>query len=154
MRPHSYPEIECKPDLPQVMDRILAWFAGQVVDRPPIRFFAHNAEYENALMETTRWPSLRDRWFDAEYQIDTFLSSLKGRRFLAETIPVCWPNLGPEVYSAFHGSELVYQQITSYSVPLMRERGDIPKVQFSRDNAYFRKIEEMTNLALKCCEGI
>jgi len=153
MKPKPYPEIETKPDLARVMERILAWFAGQIVDRPPIRFSAHNAEYDLVRAQARRWTGLKDRWFDAEYQVESYLQSLKGRQFLAETIPVFWPNLGPEVYSAFHGSELVYQEVTSYSVPLVQEREDVQKIRFSRDNAYFRKIEEMTNLALAQCRG-
>lgn len=153
MKTPSYPEIETKPDLPRAMERIMAWFDGQVLDRPPIRFSAHNAEYNKAAVAARRWPSLKDRWFDAEYQVESYLRSLQGRRFLAETIPVCWPNLGPEVYSAFHGSELIYQEVTSYSVPLVREQADMAKIHFDRGNAYFRKIEEITDLSLERCRG-
>jgi hypothetical protein len=64
----SYPEPETKPDLPRAMERILAWFQGQVIDRPPIRFSAHNAEYDAATATDRHWPTPKDRWFDAECQ--------------------------------------------------------------------------------------
>ena len=135
------------------MERILAWFAGEVIDRAPIRFSAHNAEYDHTSAEAGRWPNLRDRWFDAEYQVDRFLRSLEGQVFLAESIPVFWPNLGPEVYAAFHGSELVYQEVTSYSVPLVPTWEARGRIRFDPANEYFQKIEEMTALALQRCAG-
>jgi hypothetical protein len=149
----TYPELETKPDLPRAMERVLAWFEGQVLDRPPVRFAAHNAEYDNAAATTRSWPSLKDRWFDAEYQVDSFLQSLKGQQFLAESFPVFWPNLGPEVYSAFHGSELTYQEVTAYSIPLVKSWDDLSKVRFDPENPYYKKIDEMTGLALQRCSG-
>jgi hypothetical protein len=144
-----YPELETKPDLPRAMKRILAWFGGQVIDRVPVRFSAHNAEYDHASAATGRWASLRERWFDAEYQVESYLQSLSGQTFLAESIPVFWPNLGPEIYSAFHGSELIYQEVTAYSVPLVQTWDDLSKIRLDTGNAYFRKIDEMTELALQ-----
>lgn len=136
------------------MERILAWFAGHVLDRPPVRFSAHNAEYDHATLGRAQWPTLRDRWFDAEFQVEHFVRSLAGQTFLAESIPVFWPNLGPEVYAAFHGSELVYQEVTAYSVPLVREWDDLAKIRLDRTNVYFRQIERMTELALERCAGL
>ena len=34
--------LENKPDFEQAMQRIEAWFAGEMLDRPPVRFMAHN----------------------------------------------------------------------------------------------------------------
>ena len=45
-----------------------------------------------------------------------------GRKFYAETFPIFWPNLGPEVFSAFHECELEYAEVTSYSIPLVKEK--------------------------------
>lgn len=135
------------------MERILAWFEGQVLDRVPVRFSAHNAEYDRVSSAAGHWASLRDRWFDSDYQVDRHLQSLIGQVFLAESIPVFWPNLGPEVYAAFHGSELVYQEVTSYSVPAVRSWDDLSKIRLDAGNAYFKKIDEMTELALQRCAG-
>ena len=67
--------------------------------------------------------------------------------------PVFWPNLGPEVYTAFHGSELEYMEVTSYSVPLIKSPEDIKLIRFDKHNQYFMKIEELTRLALEKCKG-
>ncbi|MBK8881953.1 MAG: hypothetical protein IPN67_06065 [Bacteroidales bacterium] len=146
-------ELNCKPDFERCMQRIYAWYDQEIIDRPPIRFSAHNAEYSVSPHLKKMWSSLKERWFDSEYQVDLFIDSIKDKKFYAETFPVFWPNLGPEVYTAFHGSELEYMEVTSYSVPVVKNPGDIKHIRFDKNNPYFRKIEEMTLLALDKCDG-
>lgn len=153
MEKHWTLELEQMPEFDKAMQRIYAWYEHEIIDRPPIRFSAHNAEYTISphLMKT--WSSLKDRWFDAEYQIDLFIDSIKDRKFYAETFPVFWPNLGPEVYTAFHGSELEYMEVTSYSIPFVKEWKDMEKIKFNWNNTYLKKIDELTKIALEKCPG-
>jgi hypothetical protein len=146
-------ELEQKPDLDKALQRIYAWYEQEIIDRPPIRFSAHNAEYATSPHLKKAWPTLKDRWFDAEYQVDTFIDSHKDRKYYAETFPVYWPNLGPEVYTAFHGAELEYMEVTSYSIPLVKEWTDIEKIRFDWNNPYLKKLDEMTKVALEKCQG-
>ena len=60
-------ELEQKPDFDQAMQHIYAWYEQEMIDRPPIRFSAHNAEYSASPHLRKTWPTLKDRWFDAEY---------------------------------------------------------------------------------------
>jgi hypothetical protein len=119
-------ELEGKPDFARAMERVYAWFAQAVVDRPPIRFSMHNAEYSRSVATAgRRWDSLEDRWCDAEFQVESFVASIRGERYLAETFPVFWPNLGPGVYASFHGTELVFGEVTSWTVPQVRDWSDV-----------------------------
>lgn len=51
--------IEGMPDADMAMRRIYAWFAGEIIDRPPVRFMAHNAflddEAELAGLSAEEW---------------------------------------------------------------------------------------------------
>lgn len=146
--------LESKPDAELCIKRIYAWFNQEIIDRVPIRFSAHNAEYNEArMLEGRSWRSLKDRWWDTEYQLDLFEYQLRNSVYNAETFPVFWPNLGPEVYSAFYGVELIYKEVTSYAVPVIKEWGQIEKLKLDYNNIYFRKIEEMTYAALERCDG-
>ena len=146
--------LENKPDFETCMKRIYAWYEQEEIDRVPIRFSEHNAEYNVAhLSHDKEWKALRDRWFDAEYQLDYFEHTIIGQKFLAETFPVFWPNLGPEVYLAFYGSELIYQEVTSYSIPLIESWDREDQLTLDMENEYFLKIEEMTNMAQERYEG-
>lgn len=147
-------ELEQKPDFDICMKRIYAWYNQEIIDRAPIRFAAHNAQYnESHVLKERFWPGLKDRWWDTDYQIELFEHQLDNSVFNAETFPVFWPNLGPEVYAAFHGAELVYKEVTSYSVPFLKDWSQLDSICFDMNNPYFRKIEEMTHAALERCKG-
>ena len=141
-------ELITKPDYLQCKQRVEAWFQGEMLDRVPIRFHRHNAEYE--VIKKSGHATLKDRWFDAEFQVDCFINTLKGMRFNAETFPIFCPNLGPNVYAAFHGGELHFEDTTSWYHEIIDDCDrDIHKIQFSKDNVYYRKILELTQMALE-----
>jgi len=141
-------ELEGMPGFEAAMKRVYAWFEGAVLDRPPIRFVAHNAFVEQA---NQAYPSgnLKDRWFDAEFQVETFLKSIEGQRFHGETFPIFWPNLGPEVYAAFYGATLEYGEVTSWSVPFVRTWDDMARLKLDLGNEYFTRLEAITRCALE-----
>lgn len=143
-------ELVNKPDFEMAMKRIYAWYEHEIIDRVPIRFTAHNADFKEAkIMEGRSWPDLKSKWFDSEFQVDYFIESIKGQKFYAETFPVCFPNLGPEVYSAFYGCELEFREVTSYCLPAVKNWEDMRKLKFDMKNKYFKKIEELTFTALE-----
>ena len=147
-------EIEGMPHFEMAMKRVYAWYHCQIIDRAPIRFMAHNEFLETGVDHTTLSPEeRRARWFDAEYQVDLFERSIQGRTFHGETFPIFWPNLGPNVYAAFYGLELEFGEVTSWSVPILRDWADLDSLALDMDNEYFVKIEELTRLALERCEG-
>ena len=145
-------DLETMPGFDMAMKRVYAWYDSEIIDRPPVRFVAHNAFVEQA---NQAYPSdnLRDRWFDAEFQVDTFLKSIEGQTFHGETFPIFWPNLGPEVYAAFYGAELEYGEVTAWSKPFVAEWADVARLKLDMGNQYFKKIEELTRCALEKCAG-
>ena len=145
-------ELECKPDFMKSMDRIYAWYQGEIIDRPPVRFFAHNSFIDPILTER-KWESVRDKWFDAEFQIEHYISNMQSTSFLGETFPIYWPNLGPNVYAAFYGYDLIYDECTSWIEPCKDGWEAINATGFDVQNVYFRKLEELTRHALQRCEG-
>jgi len=150
----NLPELHTKPDFETAMQRIYAWYEQAVIDRPPIRFTAHNADFNVAHVRAGRdWPDLRSRWFDAEYQVDYHLASIQGQSYLAETFPVFWPNLGPEVFAAFFGAELIYGEVTSWSKPLIEDWRRMDQLKLDWHSTYMQKLEELTRIALEKSQG-
>jgi hypothetical protein len=77
-------EIEGMPQFDMAMKRVYAWFENEIIDRPPIRFQAHNAFLASATEEISRL-SKEDKkawWFDVETQVDLFIKPIEGRRFM------------------------------------------------------------------------
>jgi hypothetical protein len=136
------------------MQRVDAWYHCEILDRPPIRFMAHNAFLDTGVDYAKLSPEeRRARWLDVEYQVDLFEKSIEGHNFHGETFPVFWPNLGPNVYAAFYGAELEFGEVTSWSKPIVCDWDDMGSLKLDMDNIYFKKIEELTRHALDRCRG-
>lgn len=147
-------ELEKKPDFEKCMERIYAWYNQEIIDRAPIRFSAHNAEYgEEHKLSGYKFNNLKERWWNTQYQLDLFEHELENSVYNAETFPIFWPNLGPEVYTAFYGVELEYKEVTSYSKPNIVDWAQIDETKLDMNNPYFKKIEEMTYAALERSKG-
>ncbi len=140
------------PGFEKSMQRVYAWYQSEMVDRPPVRFVAHNA-FVDEVNQAYPSPHLKDRWFDAEFQVDTYLKSIEGKTFHGETFPVFWPNLGPNFYAALYGSELEFRDVTSWTRPIIHDWADIDRLKLDMSNPYCRKIEELTRCALEKCQG-
>jgi hypothetical protein len=148
-------EIQGMPHFEMAMKRVYAWFENEIIDRPPVRFMAHNAFLEQATEDIAHLSRSEKKnwWFDAELQVDLYEKSIADRHFHGETFPVYFPNLGPEVYAAFYGAELEFGEVTTYSVPIVQQWQDADQLDFDPGNQYFQKIEELTRHAIERCEG-
>ncbi len=154
-RPWWSVEIEGMADFDMSMKRIYAWYENEIIDRPPVRFIAHNAFLESAKEDISQLSPAEKKvwWFDVEIQLDLFMKSINGRKFHGETFPVFFPNLGPDIYAAFYGAELEFGEVTSWSIPLVREWDDVEKLKLDPENEYFFKLEELTKFALQQSPG-
>lgn len=148
-------EIEGMPHFEKAMKRVYAWYENEIIDRPPVRFMAHNAFLEAAKEDISNlsWEAREAWWFDVELQVELFEKSIEGRCFHAETFPVYFPNLGPDVYAAFYGAKLQFGEVTSWSEPVVKTWDDVEKLRLDTENAYFKKLEELTRHALERCPG-
>ena len=152
MKP-SVIELSTKPDCARCRQRIESWFHQEVLDRAPVRFYKHNAQFEaGEPLDRSRWDSLEARWLDTQYQVDSFEQSLVGKTFPAETFPVFFPNLGPSVYSAFYAGRLEFAEVTSWYEPVLDSLDDLAILrQDPFQSACFKKLEELTRAALERC---
>ncbi|MFW5696411.1 MAG: hypothetical protein ACOCXR_01355 [Phototrophicaceae bacterium] len=147
-------ELEGKPDFEAAMKRVYAWYEGEVLDRVPVRFVAHNAAFNLGGEEGKRPPEeQKKRWFEVERRVEEYAQSVAGKRFHGETFPVFDPNLGPDVYAAFYGAELTFGEVTSWSHPIVHDWDDLEKLQLNMENEYFKTLEHLMQAAIERCEG-
>jgi hypothetical protein len=147
-------ELEGKPDFEMAMKRVYAWYEGEMIDRVPVRFMAHNAAFNLGETEGKRSPEeQRKRWFDVERRVEEFIRSIEGKTFYGETFPVFEPNLGPDIYATFWGAELTFGEVTSWSHPIVQEWEDMQKLKLNMNNEYFKTVEALMHCAIEQCEG-
>ncbi|HML22264.1 MAG TPA: hypothetical protein PKD09_11495 [Aggregatilinea sp.] len=147
-------ELAGKPDFETAMKRLYAWYDGDILDRVPVRFVAHNAAFNLGDAEGKR-PAAeqKKRWFEIERRVDDYVKSIEGKRYHGETFPMFDPNLGPDIYAAFYGAELTYGEVTSWSHPVVREWDDMQKLKLDMNNEYFKGIEALMACAIERCKG-
>jgi len=147
---------EYKPDFDQVLDRYEAWWDGQILDRPLVSMsFARPRAEQLPRPPAKTHPTLRDRWLDTEYLVENTRVRMANTCFFADTLPVVFPNLGPEVFSAFYGCPLEFSESTSWSVPVLEnwEPESVDALRLDAESFYFRKLVEMTDALLDIGRG-
>lgn len=145
-------ELTTKKDFDMCMKRINAWYKGEILDRPPVRFTRINNNSNDELKKD--WTNLKERWYDEDYQIDSFIKSIENRNFNGETFPIFCPNLGPNVLAGYYGSSISFGETTTWSEPCvedLEELQEFPKLDYN--NEYFIKIENLTRKALEKSKG-
>lgn len=143
---------ELKPDFEESLERFEAWWHGEIVDRPPVWITAPSGD------DSVPWPTrshrtVRDRWFDIDYNLDAAEAGMARTAYLADAFPYWWPNLGPEVYAGFLGCPLEYTETTSWAVPILDDWGKLDQIGFDSSNEYWVQISRMTDAAIERARG-
>ena len=144
-----------KPDYEQVLARYEAWWEGAVVDRPLVTATLPRPPERRRPQPAAGHGSLRERWMDADYQAEVAVARLENTIYVGDALPVAYPNLGPEVFSAFYGCPLEFGERTSWSSPILRswEREEVEGLRLDQESLYYRKILEITDALLEAGQG-
>lgn len=146
---------ELKPDFSAVLDRYEAWWECAIVDRPLVTMtFPVSADKHQPVPRKTH-ETLRARWMDAEFNAAQAYARLRNTVHFADSLPIAWPNLGPEVFSAFFGCEMDYGENTAWSKPVLADWTDesMSRLQLDMNSVCFRKLLEMTEALLETAKG-
>jgi hypothetical protein len=132
--------------------RIDAFWTCDIVDRPVVRIVVpkKTPDYRYA---PRQYASHRQRWFDPEHVAKSALAQYLNNDYFGDSVPFAWPNLGPEVFSAFFGQELEYGPETAWSLPFLKDWDDVERIQFSENNPYWKKAIELTDALLDAGKG-
>lgn len=145
--------IEQIPDWEKRIARHDAFWSREVIDRPPVLLHTYRHDSGQAQLPRKSYPDVRDRWLDVEHLLRAARSTVAGFDYRGDALPVVWPNLGPDVFSAFLGCELRFGESTSWSVPLIEDWADVDRVRFSENNIYWKKINEMMDALIAEGQG-
>ncbi len=135
-----------KEDWPQAVERLMAWWDGEVIDRACVQV---------TCPRPGAGPAARDRlWLDAEAQLDQAERYFQARLFLGEAFPTWWPNIGPEALAGYLGCEIEFSDHTSWTHPLPpAPGGGIPELSFDPANKYYQWVKHATAQAMERFAG-
>jgi hypothetical protein len=144
-----------KPDYETAQRRFDAWWDCQVLDRALAWIAFPKPVEQQAPLPRKAHPTIRDRWMDVEYNAECAAAGAANTVWYADAIPVCYPNLGPEVFSAYFGCELEYTENTSWSIPLLADWSPaaLERIRFDPANFYWKKTLALTDAYLERARG-
>lgn len=143
-----------KPDFARTLERFEAWWQCEVVDRPPITLWIKPSAPDPVPMK--QHASLRERWLDVEFAVDSAIAQMQHTVYLADNFPRFVPNVGPELSATPFGCELEFSESTSWASPIIHDAADwarVPKLPLNFANVYWQTIERATDLAIERSEG-
>ncbi len=147
---------ECKPDFDAVLDRYEAWWDAQIIDRPLVSMTFPRPQRNQIPPPAPRHhATLRDRWLDTQWVVEQACSRMANTCFHADALPVTYPNLGPEIFSALYGCPLEFGETTSWSLPILHDWGQaaLDQLQLDLTGPYGAKLTEMTDALIEAGRG-
>ncbi len=143
-----------KPDFETTLMRMEAFWEGELVDRPVVQFPLEKPPEKQIPLPRSNHPSPAERWLDADYQAAYALASLSNQEFLGDTLPMAYPNLGPEVFSAFYGCPLHFGDYgTSWTDPILESWDMADRLHLDWDHPYLKILHAMTEAMLEAGRG-
>jgi hypothetical protein len=131
-----------KPDWDKVQEHYIHYWAGEN-HKSPILHLTAPKDIQ------TPWPkkdhtSPKERWFDTEYMLEQANAGFRNTYLGGDALPICWPNLGPDLFAALYGIPLEYGQDTSWSIHTLADWSTYTPITIEGKNEYYQKIIEMT----------
>ncbi|MBQ4227908.1 MAG: hypothetical protein II697_06855 [Clostridia bacterium] len=141
-----------KPDYDRVLQRFEAFWQRQIVDRPPVSIALPKPGAPS--FQPRSYPSLREKWLDIDGRIDEMEAGMQATNYLADALPIAWPNLGPEILSACCGCGYEFGKTTAWSHPAIQDwERDFPKARLDMDHPLFQTLMEFTRRLLARGKG-
>ena len=143
-----------KPDYERSRQRIDAFWERELIDRPVVQFSLLKPPEERVPLPPSHHAAPAARWLDAEYQAELALATLSNQEFLGDSMPVAWPNLGPEVLAAFYGCPIHFGDYgTSWSEPILHDWSEVERIQLDWQSPYLARLHELTDALLEIGQG-
>ncbi len=153
-----------KEDAGKVIDRFEAFYQGEIIDRALVSMTVRRPDSPGpgaraafGKSGTCTEPSYRDleeRWLDVEGRAERAARDIGQHEFIGDTLPVIWPNMGPEIFSACCGCGYVFGEETAWSEPAIIDwERDGPKARFDPEHPYFRAVLRFTEALIGLSEG-
>ncbi len=154
---------ELKPDFEESYDRYEAFWSCEVADRPPVCIKlpresretpgaepAGRDDYSNAPDPNDH----RARWLDLETRVERIERELENTAFLGDAMPIAWPNMGPEIFSAWCGAGYEFGETTAWSEPIIEDwERDAARAHLDMEDPLFKATLEFTNRLIERGRG-
>lgn len=137
-----------KPDYEKTHERFNAFWEREIIDRPPVNIILPGENRK--VLPKKEYKNDEERWMDVEFRAMTDAMHLENLNFFADSLPIAWPNLGPEFYSALCGCDYKFGKTTTWSEPCLDDMADYDKFNVPDFNhPIFKALDKYTDLLLE-----
>jgi hypothetical protein len=141
-----------KPDFEKSRLRYNAFWHREIVDRPPVDIRLMKP-YSTPIPQKI-YKTIDEKWLDVDFRAEQLAAILNATDFIGDSLPVAWPNLGPEIYSAWCGCEYHFTEDSGWSQPCVHDWDkDIDKARLNTDHPLFKLTERYTKNLLELGRG-
>ncbi len=134
--------LSLKPDLTVATERWRAFWAGEMLDRPPVVITCPAEGVEPAPRPTYR-QMLFDPLDEVVAAADAYVRSI---HWGGDAVPQFSPGFGPDTFAAFLGAEIEFsreqEDNTSWAVPFVEHWEDVLPLQIA-ENGYWTRMREL-----------
>jgi len=133
-----------KPDYSECKKRYDAFWANDTADRPLVTGIIFPKE-EGRVIPEKKYGSWKDKWLDIDHRVSVIAENMKNNIYYDDSMPVAFPNMGPEIFSAWCGCEYNFGETTTWSEPCIKDwEEDFGKARLDMEHPLFKKLEELT----------
>lgn len=153
-------ECSLKPDYEQTLARYDAFWNRAVIDRPLVSLAVPRRDNVRGVILSDPRPvpqSLRSslpadapkalridyetneaRWLDIDARAERLAWQMEQYEYLGDSLPIAWPNMGPEIFSAWCGAGYSFGESTTWSSPSIHDWStDGPRARFDDRHPLF-----------------
>jgi len=138
----------CQTNYEAAQRRVDAFWNHEEADRPlvSIRFPKAGA----ASFPAKRHDLYQDYWLDIDFRVEEMAFHMENTVFYADAMPVAFPDMGPEIFSAWAGCPYSFGATTAWSEPCLHDwEWDSPKAVADREHPLFKTVEVFTRRLLE-----
>lgn len=145
-------KFKLKPDYEESKKRYDAFWECEIVDRPPVCIYLPS---DNPVpVPVKQYESHEERWLDIDFRVEQMSAQMANTLYYADALPIAWPNMGPEIFSAWCGCGYNFGEITTWTTPCVEDwERDVEKAVFDPEHPLFKATVEFTKKLLEVGRG-
>ncbi|MFW6257086.1 MAG: hypothetical protein ACOC2O_02980 [Bacillota bacterium] len=144
--------LKLKPDYEQTKKRYDAFWEQQIIDRPPVNITLPVDDPRS--VPEKEYDDYQKKWLDIDFRAEKMAIQLENREYYADSLPIVWPNMGPEIFSAWCGCDYNFGATTAWTEPCIQDwEQDADQAVFDPRHPLFNKTVEFTKKLLQLGEG-
>ena len=137
-----------KPDFGESLGRYEAFWEREIIDRPPVSIVLPK-KGAKPLPPGPAYATLEEKWLDIDRRVEEMDHAIASTDYLYDALPVAFPNLGPEIFSAWCGCGYRYGKTTTWSEPAINDwERDFDRARLDMNHPLFEKMVEFTQKLL------